>query len=155
MRRILVDHARRHHAGKRGSGLDMLPLNEAAIAVEERAEMLIALDEALERLGALDARMCRVVECRYFAGLSDEETAEALGVSSRTVRRDWVKAAGGSSRSSKAERLRYGSRLRPLDLRVRRLPLNAPMSQPSSALGMRGSSYGRGKPRWSPLSPGQ
>ena len=94
MRRILVDHARRHHAGKRGSGLGMLPLDESTIAVEERAEMLIALDEALERLAALDARMCRVVECRYFAGLTDEETAEALGVSARTVRRDWVKARG-------------------------------------------------------------
>jgi RNA polymerase sigma factor (TIGR02999 family) len=94
MRRILVDYARRYHAGKRGGGLESLPLDEGAIAVEQRADMLIALDEALERLGALDARLCRVVECRYFAGLTDEETAEALGVTSRTVRRDWVKARG-------------------------------------------------------------
>ena len=94
MRRILVDYARRQHAGKRGGGLGALPLDEAAIVVEERAEMLIALDEALERLGAMDTRLCRVVECRYFAGLTDEETAEALGVTSRTVRRDWVKARG-------------------------------------------------------------
>ena len=94
MRRILVDHARRHHAGKRGNGRGMLPLDESTIVVEQRAEMLVALDEALEQLGALDARMCRVVECRYFAGLTEEETAEALGVSARTVRRDWVKARG-------------------------------------------------------------
>ena len=94
MRRILVDYARRYHAGKRGGGVGALPLDEATIAVEDRAEMLIALDEALDRLGDMDARLCRVVECRYFAGLSDNETAEALGVTSRTVRRDWVKARG-------------------------------------------------------------
>ena len=94
MRRILVDYARRYRAGKRGGGLGVLPLDEAALVVEERADMLIALDEALERLAAMDARLCRVVECRYFAGLTDEETAEALGVTSRTVRRDWVKARG-------------------------------------------------------------
>jgi len=56
--------------------------------------MLVALDEALERLDAMDSRLCRVVEYRYFAGLSDAETAEVLGVTSRTVRRDWVKARG-------------------------------------------------------------
>ena len=94
MRRILVDYARRHRADKRGGGLGTLPFDEGAIVVEERAEMLLALDEALERLGAMDARLCRVVECRYFAGLTEEETAEALGVTSRTVRRDWVKARG-------------------------------------------------------------
>jgi RNA polymerase sigma factor (TIGR02999 family) len=94
MRRILVDYARRYHAGKRGGGLGPLPLDEATIAVEERADLLIALDEALDRLGDMDARLCRVVECRYFAGLSDDETAEALGVTARTVRRDWVKARG-------------------------------------------------------------
>lgn len=94
MRRILVDYARRYHATKRGGGRAPLPLDEATLAIEERADMLIALDEALDRLGAMDARLCRVVECRYFAGLSDEETAEVLGVTARTVRRDWVKARG-------------------------------------------------------------
>src|SRR5829696_2707274 len=94
MRRILVDYARRYHAGKRGGGLGALPLDEEGVAVEERADTLIALDEALDRLGAMDTRLCRVVECRYFAGLADEERAEALGVTSRTVRRDWVKARG-------------------------------------------------------------
>jgi RNA polymerase sigma factor (TIGR02999 family) len=94
MRRVLVDYARRYHAGKRGSGLGHLPLDEATLLVEERADQLIALDEALDRLAAMDTRLCRVVECRYFGGLSDEETAEVLGVTSRTVRRDWVKARG-------------------------------------------------------------
>ena len=94
MRRILVDYARRYHAAKRGGGHDALPLDEATLLVEERADTLIALDEALERLSVIDSRLCRVVECRYFAGLSDDETAEALGVTPRTVRRDWVKARG-------------------------------------------------------------
>lgn len=94
MRRILVDYARRYHAAKRGGGRGHIPLDEATLLVDERAETLIALDEALERLAVLDTRLCRVVECRYFAGLSDEETAEVLGVTARTVRRDWVKARG-------------------------------------------------------------
>jgi RNA polymerase sigma factor (TIGR02999 family) len=94
MRRILVDYARRYRAGKRGSGRGHLPLDEAIVLVEERADMLVALDEALERLAVMDARLCRVVECRYFGGLSDDETAEVLGVTARTVRRDWVKARG-------------------------------------------------------------
>src|SRR5215204_3684512 len=84
MRRILVDYARRYHADKRGGGRGHLPLDEAIVLVEERAEMLIALDEALDRLASMDERLCRVVECRYFAGLSDAETAEVLGVTSRT-----------------------------------------------------------------------
>ena len=94
MRRILVDYARRHQAGKRGGGRGHLPLDEANLLGEQRAKVFIALDEALERIGAMDARLCRVVEYRYFAGLSDEETAEVLGVTARTVRRDWVKARG-------------------------------------------------------------
>ena len=60
--------------------------------VDEQAEMLVALDDALARLAELDERQCRVVECRYFAGFTDEETATLLGVSARTVRNDWVKA---------------------------------------------------------------
>jgi RNA polymerase sigma factor (TIGR02999 family) len=94
MRRILVDYARRYRADKRGGGAVQLPFDEGDLVVEERADMLIALDEALDRLAALDARLSRVVECRYFAGLSDDETAEVLGVTPRTVRRDWVKARG-------------------------------------------------------------
>ncbi|HEU4996851.1 MAG TPA: ECF-type sigma factor [Gemmatimonadaceae bacterium] len=98
MRRILVDHARRHHAAKRGDGARRVPLERLArstadaLAVEERAELLVALDEALERLAALDARQAQVVEMRFFAGLTEEETAEALGIGLRTAKRDWAKA---------------------------------------------------------------
>jgi RNA polymerase sigma factor (TIGR02999 family) len=110
MRQVLLDHARRHLALKRGGGarahvtLDdsalertpddstlERPSNESVDA-DSRAEMLIALDAALEDLAKVDARLCRVVECRFFGGLSDDETAEALGITSRTVQRDWAKA---------------------------------------------------------------
>ncbi len=94
MRRILVDYARGYHAAKRRGQRQQVSIDEAAIAVEERADMLIALDEALTRLAVLDERQSRVVECRFFGGLTEEETAETLGVTARTVRRDWVKAKG-------------------------------------------------------------
>jgi RNA polymerase sigma factor (TIGR02999 family) len=92
MRRIVIEYARRGRAQKRGGGERPVSFDEAAVAGENRGEMLIALDEALTRLRALDDRLARVVECRYFGGLTEEETAEALGVTARTVRRDWVKA---------------------------------------------------------------
>jgi len=99
MRRILVDYARRHQAQKRGGAaapvtLDDEALPNATIVADERADMLLALDEALTRLAELDERLSRVVECRFFGGLTEEETAEALSVTARTVRRDWVKAKG-------------------------------------------------------------
>jgi RNA polymerase sigma factor (TIGR02999 family) len=94
MRRILVDHARKVRAGKRGGGWERLALEDAEIPVEERAAELIALDDALERLAALNPRLSQVVECRFFGGMTEEETAAALGVTDRTVRRDWVKAKG-------------------------------------------------------------
>ena len=94
MRRILVDYARKQQAAKRGGDLDFVPLLEDAMAAETRADEIVALDEALNRLDGIDARLTRVVECRYFGGLSEEETAQVLGVTSRTVRRDWVKARG-------------------------------------------------------------
>jgi RNA polymerase sigma factor (TIGR02999 family) len=94
MRRVLIDHARRYHAFKRGGSRVRVALDQANLAVEERAEGLLALDEALSRLAALDSRQSRVVECRFFGGMSEEETAAALGVTARTVRRDWVKARG-------------------------------------------------------------
>jgi RNA polymerase sigma factor (TIGR02999 family) len=94
MRRVLVDYARQHRAAKRGGALSQVPLEDAMAIVEERATALLDLDEALERLAALDNRLSRVVECRFFGGLNEEETAEALGVTSRTVRRDWIKARG-------------------------------------------------------------
>ena len=93
MRRILVDHARRHHAAKRGAGARPVALEQAgALAADERAALLVELDGALERLAALDERQARVVECRFFAGLTEEETAEALGIGLRTAKRDWAKA---------------------------------------------------------------
>jgi RNA polymerase sigma factor (TIGR02999 family) len=93
MRRILVDYARRYRAQRRGGGMRRVSLPEVA-AVEEQAEMLLAVHEALERLAAVNERLSRVVECRYFGGLTEEETAVALGVTARTVERDWAKAKG-------------------------------------------------------------
>jgi RNA polymerase sigma-70 factor (ECF subfamily) len=92
MRRILVDHARRHRSVKRGGGLRRVPLESADFLVEERAEVLLALDEALDRLRQLDARQAQVVECRFFAGMTEDETAKALSIAPRTVKRDWAKA---------------------------------------------------------------
>ena len=96
IRRVLVDYARRHDAARRGGprrslvALDLLEhVDASAVTVSERAESLIALDEALERLQQVDDRLARVVECRFFAGLNEVETSEALGVSHRTVARDW------------------------------------------------------------------
>lgn len=95
MRRILVDHARRHHAARRG-GADRtrVELDDVEIAVTERAAEIVALDDALQRLADLDPRQAKVVECRYFAGLTEAETAEALGISVRTVAREWLTAKG-------------------------------------------------------------
>ena len=96
MRRVLIEYARQHTAARRGGpgrsrvALELLEHGESsAISVPERAESLLALDEALDHLHRMDARLARVVECRFFAGLTEVETAEALGVSQRTVARDW------------------------------------------------------------------
>jgi RNA polymerase sigma factor (TIGR02999 family) len=94
MRRILVDSARARRAVKRGGERRPVPLEELSLPAEERSDVLVALDEALIRLAGFNERMARVVECRYFGGLTEEETAVALGVSVRTVRREWVKAKG-------------------------------------------------------------
>jgi RNA polymerase sigma factor (TIGR02999 family) len=93
MRRILVDYARRHRALRRGGGLQRISL-DTELPMTERGETLVALDEALERLARLNERLSQVVECRYFGGLTETETAEALGVTARTVERDWAKARG-------------------------------------------------------------
>ena len=98
MRRVLVDYARRYRAAKRGAGARPVDLDAVEVPLAERSESLIALDEALERLADLNPRLSRIVECRFFAGMTEEETAEALGVTERTVRRDWVKARGWLSR---------------------------------------------------------
>jgi len=92
MRRILVDHARSYGSLKRGGALRRVPMESVDLATEDRAELLLALDEALDRLRVLDERQAKVVECRFFAGMTEEETAEALEVGVRTARRDWVKA---------------------------------------------------------------
>jgi len=92
MRRILVDHARSRRSIKRGGALRRVDFESVDVASEDRAELLVALDEALDRLRQLDERQVRVVECRFFAGLTEEQTAAALGVAARTVTRDWAKA---------------------------------------------------------------
>jgi RNA polymerase sigma factor (TIGR02999 family) len=102
MRRILVDYARRHRATKRAAIAPAVSLSEIEalgvdatmpmIDVSERADFLIALDDALTALRALDERLARVVEYRFFVGLTEEETAKTIGVTPRTVARDWVRA---------------------------------------------------------------
>jgi RNA polymerase sigma factor (TIGR02999 family) len=89
MRRILVDHAREHKAQKRGSGQLKLSLDEAINMSDERASDLIALDEALNALAEFDPQKSRIVELRFFAGLSIEETARVLGIGTATVIRQW------------------------------------------------------------------
>lgn len=92
MRRIIVDHARERRAQKRGGGQVHLELDPERIAVVEQAETLLALDAALAAMSAINERLAQVAECRLFGGLSEEETAQALSVSLRTVQRDWQRA---------------------------------------------------------------
>ena len=94
MRRILVDYARRYKAAKRGGAPERVSLSDAMVIAEHRADTLLALDEALTQLASIDERLSRVVEYRFFGGLTEEETGELLGVTVRTVRRDWIKAKG-------------------------------------------------------------
>lgn len=92
MRRILISYARMKKAEKRGSGADHVEIDSVIVAARERPQDLAALDEALTRLEALSERQARVVECRFFAGMNVDETAEALGISAATVKRDWTMA---------------------------------------------------------------
>ena len=92
MRRILVDHARSHRSIKRGGELRRVPIESVDMATDDRAELLIAVDDALGKLREVDARQAQVVECRFFGGMTEEETAEALGIGLRTAKRDWAKA---------------------------------------------------------------
>jgi RNA polymerase sigma factor (TIGR02999 family) len=92
MRQILVDHARRHQARKRGAGVRPEALDEERIGAGARQEEILAVDTALSRLEKLDGRLARLVELRFYAGLSVEETAGALAISERTVKRDWRRA---------------------------------------------------------------
>ena len=92
MRQVLVDRARARLRAKRGAGEAADELDSAALAVSPTPEWLLDLDRALTQLRRNDERLVRVFECRFFAGLSEEETAEALGLSLRTVQRDWMRA---------------------------------------------------------------
>jgi len=92
MRRILMDYARGRIRDKRGGGLNRTTLDEALVVSADRASDLVAIDEALSRLEALDARQAKIVELRFFGGLSVEETAEAMGISTPTVKREWAMA---------------------------------------------------------------
>lgn len=93
MRRILMDHARKHQADKRGSGAEVLPIEEEILIVShDKSAELIALDDALENLSKMDPDKAKIVELRYFGGLSIEETAEVMGVSVPTVNRHWKMA---------------------------------------------------------------
>ena len=89
---VLIDHARGHLREKRGGGKMAVPLNEALVFCPESSEELLKLDEALNRLAKLDARQSRIVELRFFGGMTVEETAEYLGISPKTVKREWAVA---------------------------------------------------------------
>jgi RNA polymerase sigma factor (TIGR02999 family) len=118
MRQVIVDHARARRAAKRGAGVTHVPLATREIAIEEQAAHLSDLDEALERLSQENPRLLHVVECRFFAGYSEAETASALNVSARTVERDWLRAKawlrqameGESRESARAPSPDVGSR---------------------------------------------
>lgn len=102
MRRILVDIARARHQARHGGGARQVSFEEAAAVSVERSAELIALDEALEQLAAIDPRRSRIVDLRFFGGLSEEETAEVLKVSPRTVRREWSLARAWLHRELRA-----------------------------------------------------
>jgi len=92
MRNILIDMARSRLAAKRGGDRVRVTLDEHHSKIEAQADELLAIDQALDKLAELDERLARIVECRFFAGLNETETGLALGISDRTVRRDWIKA---------------------------------------------------------------
>lgn len=94
MRHILIDYARRRRAQKRGQAPIAVDLDKVQLSSDDSVEALVAIDDALTRLAALSPRLVQVVECRFFIGMTEEETAVALGITSRTVRRDWLKAKG-------------------------------------------------------------
>jgi RNA polymerase sigma factor (TIGR02999 family) len=92
MRHVLVDRARARASLKRGGTRRQITLDEEQLSADDQADTVLQLDEALEHLAEWEPRLARVVECRFFGGLTETETAEALGVTVRTVQRDWVKA---------------------------------------------------------------
>ena len=102
MRRVLIDYADRRCAQKRGGGAIAAPIDEALVAIDEHNDDLRALDEALHRLEDINPRQSQVVECRFFAGLNVDETAQVLGLSPATVKRDWVAARAWLNRELQA-----------------------------------------------------
>src|SRR3546814_9847118 len=100
---LLISYAQRQASQKRGNGAADLPLDEALLIPQQRSEELLALDEALERLKEADPRAAQVVECRVFGGLSADETADALGITRRTVSRDWSAARAWRSEEHTSE----------------------------------------------------
>jgi RNA polymerase sigma factor (TIGR02999 family) len=92
MRQVIIDYARQRKSQKRGGNVQRVPLDEHQVAIETQIEQLLALDQLLTRLGAEDPRLKQVVECRFFAGYSEAETADVLHVSTRTVEREWLRA---------------------------------------------------------------
>ena len=102
MRRILVDHSRRRHAAKRGGAVDAIPFEQAVLPVIQRASDVMALDEALDALATCDPQQARIVELRFFSGLSIEETADVVGVSPSTIKREWNFAKAWLAREMRA-----------------------------------------------------
>jgi len=92
MRTILVDYARSRGAKKRGGDWQAVELDARHLSIDSQADLVLTVDEALTRLAAIDERLARVVECRFFGGMTEPETADLLGVTERTIRRDWIKA---------------------------------------------------------------
>ncbi|HKY42650.1 MAG TPA: ECF-type sigma factor, partial [Pyrinomonadaceae bacterium] len=103
MRTILVDHARRHASAKRGGGARKLELNEALVVSQQKASEVIALDDALKQLALIDPRQSRIVELRFFGGLTVEETAEVLHLAPVTIKREWSTAKAWLYRELAAE----------------------------------------------------
>jgi RNA polymerase sigma factor (TIGR02999 family) len=103
MRRVLIDYAVARRSQKRGGGCQVEPLaNDAFVTVAERPDDFIALDEALQRLAALNERHARIVECRFYGGMSIEETADVLGISPATIKREWALARAWLNRELEA-----------------------------------------------------
>jgi len=92
MRHVIVDRARERAAVKRGGAQRRITLDDVDLAVDDQPDVVLQIDDALDRIAAVEPRIVKVVECRFFGGLSEKETADALGLTHRTVQRDWVKA---------------------------------------------------------------
>lgn len=92
MRQILVDHARAHAAGKRGSGMFHFSVDDVDIPIEDRADSILIVDQVLDRLSSIDEQQAKIVEMRFFGGLTNAEIAEAIGISERSVAREWQSA---------------------------------------------------------------